>query len=98
MKKILLLQVLFWFMALAPVAFAQTTTPNLGLVIPEFEPGTWGEDVANNFVKLDTAAAVELGIARVTAATLPASPITNAVVVVTDALNTTTCTVGLGSN
>jgi len=33
--------------------YAQTTTPNLGLVKPEAEPGTWGQDINNNFDKLD---------------------------------------------
>ena len=32
---------------------AQVVTPNLGLVKPEAEPGTWGQDINNNFDKLD---------------------------------------------
>ncbi len=32
---------------------AQTKTPNLNLTLPEAEPGTWGEDINNNFTTLD---------------------------------------------
>src|SRR5690348_139361 len=34
---------------------AQSTTPNLGLKLPESEPGTWGEDINSNFTILDSA-------------------------------------------
>ncbi len=47
----------------------------------------------NNFQTLDTSA-----IPRVTNATKPASPTANTVIVVTDALNGTTCTTGGGSS
>ncbi len=91
MKKIFLF---LWFFALFGIAQAQTTyTPNRNLALPPAAPGTWGEQYNNNFQTLDTSA-----IPRVTNATKPASPTANTVVVVTDALNGSTCTVGGGTS
>jgi len=56
MKKLLL----FFLLTILPFAklpnyvYAQsTTTPNLGMTLPEAEPGTWGVDINNNFIILD---------------------------------------------
>lgn len=48
MKTLLLL-----FLLLAAPLWAQTTTPNLGLVKPVDIPGTWATDLNSNFDKLD---------------------------------------------
>ncbi len=91
MKKIFLL---LWFFALFGIAQSQTTyTPNRNLALPPAAPGTWGEQYNNNFTTLDTSA-----IPRVTNATKPASPTVNTVVVVTDAINGSTCTTGGGTS
>ncbi len=91
MKKIFLL---LWFFALFGIARAQTTyTPNRNLALPPAAPGTWGEQYNNNFQTLDTSA-----IPRVTNATKPAAPTVNTVIVVTDALNGSTCIVGGGTS
>ena len=81
------------------LASSQTTqyTPNLNLALPPAVPGTWGAAYNQNFVILDGAIA-GVSIPRVTVATKPASPITNQVIVVTDALNAGTCTVGGGTS
>ncbi len=82
------------FLLCLGLANAQTTyTPNRNLALPPAAPGTWGEQYNNNFSTLDTSA-----IPRVTNATKPASPTVNTVIVVTDALNGSTCIVGGGSS
>ena len=48
MKKLLLL-----FLLMAAPLWAQTTTPNLGLVKPTPIPGTWAEELNENFDKID---------------------------------------------
>jgi len=56
MKKLLSFFVLLIAVCQFPLAiYAQTVTPHLGLTIPEFEPGTWGELIANDLTILDTA-------------------------------------------
>jgi len=84
-----LLLIIFQVSAQAQTQF----TPNRNLALPPAAPGTWGEQYNNNFSTLDTSA-----IPRVTNATKPASPTANTVVVVTDALNASTCTTGGGSS
>lgn len=88
------------FLLLLPVfAFAQTTTPNLGLTKPTAVPGSWGEDINNNFDLIDAefpGGSVAANITRVTFANLPASPTTNQVVVITDG-NPGSCASGGGT-
>ena len=48
MKKFFLLFLFLW----SPL-YAQTTTPNLGLVKPTDIPGTWATDLNSNFDKID---------------------------------------------
>jgi hypothetical protein len=95
MKKLLFYGLLFTtFLYSLGLANAQTTyTPNRNLALPPAAPGTWGEQYNNNFQTLDTSA-----IPRVTSATKPATPTANTVVVVTDAVNGTTCTTGGGTS
>ena len=98
MKRFFLaLLVSFWTLYTSTItntAFAQTTTPNRGLVIPPGAiPGSWGESYNNNFIELDLSK-----IPRVTNATKPLKPEANEVVVVTDALNSATCTTGGGTS
>ncbi len=92
MKKFSLL--CLFLLAFTTYARAQTTyTPNRSLALPPAAPGTWGEQYNNNFTTLDTSA-----IPRVTNAAKPTTPTTNTVIVVTDALNASTCTTGGGSS
>jgi hypothetical protein len=92
MKKFFLL--CLFLLALTTYAQAQTVyTPNRSLALPPAAPGTWGEQYNNNFQTLDSSS-----IPRVTSATKPASPTVSTVVVVTDALNGTTCTTGGGTS
>ncbi len=94
MKKLLSWLLFCQFLFSLGLANAQTTyTPNRNLALPPAAPGTWGEQYNNNFTTLDSSA-----IPRVTNATKPASPTINTVIVVTDALNGTTCTTGGGSS
>src|SRR5690242_12218378 len=54
---------------------AQTVTPNLGMTIPEFEPGTWGENIANDLLILDSA----VGSGGTTDTTCPAGSMFSAI-------------------
>ena len=55
MKKLLLFFLLTIATCQSPYSsFAQTTTPNLNLQIPEYEIGTWGELIANDLLILDS--------------------------------------------
>lgn len=103
MKKLLPLLVSFWILAFAQNVYAQGggTTPNLGLAIPEYIVGTWGEAVAKDLEIIDVlfpGGTVPTDIPRVTVAGKPGTPRTNQVVVVTDAANATTCITGGGSS
>jgi len=51
MKRLIFLLLL---LAWASLSNAQTTTPNIGLTIPEYEIGTWGEQIANDLLILDS--------------------------------------------
>ncbi len=94
MKKLLSWLLFCQFLFSLGLANAQTTyTPNRNLALPPAAPGTWGEQYNNNFQTLDTSA-----IPRVTNAAKPTTPTTNTVIVVTDALNGSTCTTGGGSS
>jgi hypothetical protein len=103
MKRLLLIFFIsFWFTE----AHAQvvTTTPNIGLSMPcvggdpgcnpQGHPG-WGPIINNDLLIID-GRIVRPTPGRWTVATKPASPITNEVIVVTDALSATTCTTGGG--
>src|SRR5580765_7838251 len=104
MKKLLLIFFLaFWFTEAQ--AQVTTTTPNLGLVKPCVggDPGcnpqghpNWGPIVNSDYDILDARIPIPTP-ARVTVATLPAAPIANQVVVVTNALSAGSCTVAGGT-
>ncbi len=94
MKKLLSWLLFCQFLLFLGIANGQTTyTPNRSLALPPAAPGTWGEQYNNNFTTLDSSS-----IPRVTNATKPATPTLSTVVVVTDALNASTCTTGGGTS
>jgi hypothetical protein len=94
MKKLLSYWLFFQFLFSLGLANGQTVfTPNRSLALPPAAPGTWGELYNNNFSTLDTSS-----IPRVTSATKPATPTVNTVVVVTDAVNGSSCTTGGGTS